>query len=140
MKVILNERNKYILRFDPEEDLIEQIKNFADYHNIQSGVFFGIGSVKKAVVSYYNIEDKYYEDFDVLENMELTSLIGNIAYLNGEIAVHSHGVLASANTSSLRSGHFKQLIVSGTCEVVLETFSSRMERKPDDKTGLNILD
>lgn len=140
MKIILNEAEKYILRFDPGEDLIEQVKNFADYYSIQAAFFFGIGSVKRAIISYYNLDDKRYEDFNFSENMELTSLTGNIAYLNNEIVIHAHGVLASSDTSLVRAGHFKKLIVSGTCEVMLCTFSSKMERKFTDSIGLNILD
>ena len=65
-------------------------------------------------------------------------MVGNIALMNNEIIVHTHGVFGRQDLSTI-GGHIKKLIVSATCEITLTTFEKDFTRSFDEKTGLNLL-
>lgn len=138
MKLILQENNKYVVRLDKGEDVMGQVKNFCEYFDIEAGFFIGMGAFGEATLSYYNLDTKEYEDVDITERMEVAGLTGNIAMLEGEIMIHAHGVFSGADLG-VRAGHIKRLVVSGTCEIYLHSFSEKIERAYDPETGLNLM-
>ena len=71
--------------------------------------------------------------------MEIISLNGNITALNGEIHVHCHAVFGDANMEAITS-HLKEATVSLTCEIFLTKLDAEVERKYDEKTGLNLME
>ena len=138
MKIILKNKNKYILRFDPRDELIGSLKDFCIDQDIKSGVFSAIGACNELITSYYNLNKKEYEDKDILERLEIVSLTGSVALFEGNVLIHAHGLFSDSNMQ-VRGGHVKKLVVSATCELSLEVFDEALEREYDEKTGLNLL-
>lgn len=138
MKTILNEDGFRMLRFDPGEEVLSLLAAFAEGESISAGAFTGIGAAEGVVVSYYDLARKEYEDHEIKDRVEIASLIGNIARLDGRAIIHVHGVFAGRDLAAV-AGHVKKLIVSATCEVALHLPGGRVHRAPDSATGLNLL-
>jgi uncharacterized protein len=138
MKIIHKQKNKYVLRFDLGEDVMEGLKDFSKKQKIKSADFSAIGACREIVLSFYNLKTKKYEDKLVKEDLEITSLIGNIAHLGKEIIIHSHGNF-SDDKMKVMGGHVKKLIVSATCEVILSVMDKKIIRGYDEVTGLNLM-
>lgn len=147
MKIILQGKNNYVLRFDAGEELIKELADFCLKEKINAGSLSGIGSAQNIIIAYYNLDTKQYEDATVERRLEIISLSGNIALLNdvprktssrGKPYAHIHGTFSDADMQPI-SGHVKKLIVSATCEIVLIKLEGEMRRAYDPKTGLNLL-
>lgn len=138
MKIINQSTNHYLLRFDLDEEVISGLSQFAKEHTISAATFSAIGAAKEVTLAYYNLETKQYEDREINQDVEILGIIGNIAILNNDIAIHCHGSFGDRNFDVV-GGHVKRLVVSATCEVSLTTLEGKMEREYDQKTGLNLL-
>lgn len=137
MQELLKDGGTYFLRFDRGDEVLSGVISFAEARSVEAGTFSGIGAASRVVISYYDLEIKQYSDI-MLEEVEIASLTGNIGILNGKRVVHAHGVFSGRDCAA-RAGHVKEIVVSGTCEVRLETLLGKLERKPDPETGLNLM-
>jgi predicted DNA-binding protein with PD1-like motif len=138
MKVIVNENNTYLLRFDRNEDVIAELGTFCKEKNVQSGSFTALGATNDVVLAWYDVGAKKYTDHPFTDKLEIASCVGNIAWLKDDIVVHSHGVF-SDNEAKTVAGHIKKMVVGATCEVTLITFSTKAERQFSEEIGLNLL-
>ncbi|MBI2637625.1 MAG: DNA-binding protein, partial [Candidatus Sungbacteria bacterium] len=130
MKIIVHENNKYVLRFDRGEEVISSLQVFCGNESIKAGVFSGIGAVGEAVLSWYDHERKELLDKTLNADLEVTGLTGNVSLMNNNINIHAHGSFSDSEMLGY-GGHVKKMIVSGTCEIVLEKFESVMARNKD---------
>lgn len=138
MKYILRDNNKFILRFDQGEDVIEEIKNFAAENEITAAIFQGLGAAQEITIAFYDLKKKAYLDRSYKKHLEIISILGNIAVLKGEAVVHCHGIFSDKNMKTI-AGHVKKAIVSATCEISLTGMNGSMGREYSDTTGLNLL-
>lgn len=138
MKVVLRSPNQFVLRFDRGEEVMEGLRKFCENESITAGSFSGLGACSEVVISRYNTNRKVYSDRKFAEIMEIVSLTGNVAKFQNDIAVHAHGSFSDYEFQTF-SGHVKKLIVSATCEVMLEKLPGVLSREPDEATGLNLL-
>jgi len=129
--------NRYFVRIDKGEEIVETLKKFCSDKKIESGCLNGIGASNKLTVGYYNTgEQKFYKkDFE--GEYEITSLNGNIYMLNGETSIHAHINFAGTNFITY-GGHLASAIISGTCEIAVIQLDDRIEKEFDKETGLNI--
>jgi uncharacterized protein len=138
MVIITKQQFFHIIRFDNGDDVIDQLAYYAKEHTISSGTFTCIGAAKQVLLSFYDLKEKKYLDKSIDEDVEITSVIGNIAVMDGKIIIHAHGTFAGKDYQSI-GGHIKKLIISATAEVHLSILQDSIKRKFDDKTGLNLL-
>lgn len=138
MKIILQDKNKYILRIMAGEDVIAGIAGFCADNKIEAGSFSGIGAASDFTLSYYDLNKKEYKDVSIFERHEIASLNGNISRMEDEVIVHAHGCLSDSEMRP-KCGHVKKLVVSVTCEVFFEALSGKMTRSHDKDIGLNLL-
>lgn len=129
--------NRYTLRLEQGENVIESLEKFSKNENLPSFWFFGLGAVSDPKIAYYSLSTKYqYKSFR--GSYEVASLIGNLAILNGKPSVHAHVVLGTPEMESI-SGHLSAADVSVTLELLVFP-AKAMNRKPDSGFGLNFLD
>jgi len=127
-------------KVEPEEDLIEKVKQLVKYHNIKSGLVNCIGALKKFTIGFFNLDTKKYQMKTFDENVELVSCIGNIAYKDGEPIIHLH-VSVGKNDYSINGGHLSQpSIVSVTGEVYIFEIDKKINRINDPILNLALLD
>ncbi len=137
MKYTSSEKG-YILRLSKGEKIIETLTQFCEDQNIHSGLFHGIGAVENPELGYYHLDRKEYEFRTIEKMLEIVSLTGNVALVDGEPFLHIHTVV-SDNTFQTYGGHLKEGTVGATCEIYLTNFGIDIERKFDESTGLKLL-
>lgn len=138
MEIIKKQQNIYIISVKRDSDFLETLTSFCKTENIFAAYLTAIGASKELTLAWYNLETKSYEDHEFNEDMEIASLIGNVSLVKGTQFIHAHGVFGKQNLSTV-GGHVRKLVISAACEVRLEVFEGKIERKPDEFTGLNLM-
>ena len=120
--------NHYILVFDPGDEAIAELTRFAKETGVTAASFTGIGGCQRLTVSTFSWEEKRYVPIDIEEQVELTSLIGDIAILDGAPSIHAHIVVAKSDGSA-RGGHLLNAIVRPTLEVAVTEYPVHLHKR-----------
>lgn len=131
--------NKYILRLDRGEEIVASLKTFCEKEKISLGSISGLGAVNKAVIGLFNCEEKKYYKTDLSGDFEITSLLGNISTMDGEIYLHLHIALGD-DKYNVKGGHLNSAVISGTGELIIEKFDGSVDRSFSEEIGLNLYD
>jgi len=132
-------KNDKILILKRGDELISKIVDYCGKNKIQSGWFYGIGAAKSAKLGFYDLRKKEYIFKELTDNYEITNISGNITMKESEIIIHCHASLSDINMNSF-GGHVQELIVSGTCEILIKKCEKKMIRKYNIITGLNLIE
>jgi len=138
MKQILRHQNSYLLRFDKGEDVMQELKNFCEEESVKAGSFTGIGATDELTISIYDLEKNSYQDRELRGQKEVISFVGNISKFKDQTIVHAHGCFAD-ETMQIIAGHVKKMVISVTCELSLQVFPEKIERKIVEGTELKLL-
>ena len=130
--------DKCVVKLEKGDEVIACLTNFAKDEQIKLAKFFGIGAVSSITVGFYQLPKKTYVWREFIEELEVTSLLGNIAILDSEPFIHAH-INVSDKNFNVYGGHLKKAIVGATLEVVVELIDGEVERKFSDEIGLNLL-
>lgn len=130
--------NRYVVRIDRGEEIVESLKAFLAQSGVLSGSVSGIGAVYWAEVARYVAATKQYVTMRLEGEHEITALNGNIALLDGKPFLHLHVALADTSFRGF-GGHLQSALVSGTCEVVVEVLEGYLKREFNEKEGLNLI-
>jgi predicted DNA-binding protein with PD1-like motif len=131
---------RYVLRLEPGEEVVSTLTEFVNDRDVRGGYFIAFGAFERTTLLYFNLKTKEYEPNDVGRQVEVVSLMGNVARLsNGEPKLHIHGAVADDEAKTY-SGHLKEGIVRPTLEVFLTLFDGEIRRSKDPSTGLDLLD
>src|SRR5690554_3601357 len=95
--------NKYIIRLDKGEEIVETLKHFCQYKQIKLGWVYGIGAVNQATIGLYEPAAKQYHSKELSGDYEITSLLGNISTKDREIYLHLH--INLSNLEKTYGGH-----------------------------------
>jgi len=129
--------NKYILRLDKGEEIVETLKSFCKDQNIKLGWVKGIGAVNKATIGFYKPYYKKYYSTDLQGDHEITSLLGNISTMNDEVYLHLHINLSDIEYNTY-GGHLSSAIISVTGEIMIEAIEGNVDRKFNEEIGINV--
>lgn len=138
MEIIRDEPATIILKWKKGEEVISSFLKFLEERNIRAGHFTGLGAAESLELGYYNLATREYERKVANYDVEILSLTGNVAVMNGATIIHMHGVFGKRDFSAF-GGHVFKLVVAGTCEIHLTPLSGFMKREYDEETGLNLL-
>ncbi|MEM3832772.1 MAG: DNA-binding protein [Thermoprotei archaeon] len=141
MSVILSSSNikSHIIKLNKGEDIIEQIKEIARKLNIKAGFFFGIGAFEELRIAFYDQKKKKYEENIFTEELEMTSIIGNISIDENDVFIHCH-VNAGDRNSIIVGGHVLpgSKVFAGEL-FLIEISGEELIRIHDNATGLKLL-
>lgn len=129
----------WMLVFDKGDEVEPALLQFAAAHNVNSAGLSGIGGFSSVKLGYFDRSDMQYHPNPLNEQVEVMSLLGNIAISGEERKLHAH-VVVGRNDGTARGGHLLEAQVWPTLELVLAEFPASLQRKPDDETGLSLID
>ena len=129
--------NKYIVRLDKGEEIVETLKKFCEDNNIKLGTIIGLGATNKATIGLYNTEEKKYYSKELTGDYEIAPLYGNISTMDGETYLHIHANLCNQEHKAF-GGHLNSAVVSATFEAVIEVIDGEVDRAFDEEVGLNL--
>ncbi|MEN6379179.1 MAG: PPC domain-containing DNA-binding protein [Methanofastidiosum sp.] len=130
--------NKYIIRIDKGEEVVDTLKKFCVANKIRLGTITGLGATNKVTIGLFEVQSKKYFSKELIGNHEIAPLYGNITTMNGEVYLHLHVNLGNDGHKSF-AGHLNSAFVSATVEVIIDSIEGEVERKFSDEIGLNLL-
>jgi hypothetical protein len=130
-------KERIVLRLDEGDEIIASLKAVCKKENVESAFVNGIGSAKKAEIAHFDTKEKKYNTKKFEGMLEIVSMNGNITLLDGEPAPHLHIAISRHDYSTI-SGHLMSAEIYPTCEIVIVPYNIRIERKFDEKTGINL--
>ena len=128
----------FALIFQTGDDVKMGILDFVGQQRISAAHFSGIGAFQDAVLGYFDWEKKEYSRIEVNEQVEVVSLIGDIALDKEKPALHAHVVVARRDASTL-GGHLLEAHVRPTLEVMLAVSPARLQKYFDPASGLALI-
>jgi uncharacterized protein len=128
----------FVLVFAVGDEAMEVLTTFARDNDIGAAQLTGIGGFSDVVLGYFDWEVKDYRRIPVDEQVEVVSLIGDVALDGSNPVVHAHAVVghvdARASGGHLLSGH-----VRPTLEVILTESPAHLRKRHDPSTGLALI-
>ena len=137
----LTNKETYMLRIEKGEELYSAILKFSKENNIKFAEFYGIGALEDLEYGVY--ENGKYVHFKEKELCELTSIIGNVSFVDSEHFIHSHATFSKLNEREELipfAGHLFNGIVGVTVELTFNTYDQKIERKLCDSAKIKVLD
>ena len=129
----------FVIVFEEGEDVLSGLEGFAVAQDLTAAEFTGLGAFSRAVLGFFDIDRRDYERIEVDEQVEVLSLVGNVAEFDGKPKLHPHVVLGRRDGSAL-GGHLLEARVRPTLEVMLTESPRHLRRTTDEGTGLPLLD
>ncbi|MGH7874594.1 MAG: PPC domain-containing DNA-binding protein [Candidatus Binatia bacterium] len=133
------EQKTFALVFEKDDEVVQELTRFAKQQDLAASHFTAIGAFKNAVLGFFDRGQKDYKKIPIGEQVEVLSLIGDIALSRGEPKVHAHTVLGKADGAAC-GGHLLEARVWPTLEVVLTESPEHLRRTLDAETGLALID
>jgi predicted DNA-binding protein with PD1-like motif len=129
---------RVFVRIDKGEELIENLKAICKELNITLGSICGIGATDKVTVGLMNTKTKKYQSKEFTGDHEITSVLGNVTTMNGEIYLHLHITLGNVEHKII-GGHLTSAVISATFEGIIDIIEGQITREYHDEVGLNLL-
>jgi len=129
--------NKYVVRMDKGEEIVEILKKFCKDEKILLGWINGIGAVNKATIGLFETSRKKYNAIQLEGDYEITSLLGNISTMKDETYLHLH-VNLSDKEYNTHGGHLNSGVISVTGEFMIESIEGSVDREFSKEIGINL--
>lgn len=130
---------EYAVIFRDGDDPYAGLTQFAAQYHLQSAHFTAIGAFRDARLGFYDPEKKMYRVIPIDTQVEVASLVGDIAQLDGKPAVHMHCVVSMPDGRAF-GGHFLSAHVQPLLEVFVTANPVLLQKKHDAATGLSLMD
>jgi uncharacterized protein len=138
-KLVDKQPKTFVLVFETNDELALGLREFASEQKLASASFKAIGALSSVKLGWLNWETKQYEPAVSLdEQVELLSLIGDVALKDGEPQVHAHAVIGKRDGTA-HGGHLLQAHVRPTCEVVLTESPAHLKKEFDPAAGIALI-
>ena len=128
----------FALIFETDDDPVKLIMEFAQDYNLTAGSFTAIGAFKEVTLGYFDINKKDYIKNKINEQVEVLSMVGNIALYKEEHKVHSH-VVVGKRDGTAHGGHLLSASVRPTLEVIVNETPNYLRRWFNDEYKLPLI-
>jgi predicted DNA-binding protein with PD1-like motif len=143
MKVqLISENGKqktYAVIFSKGVEAFSGLTDFARQYNVTAAHFTAIGALNGADLAWFDPSRKMYKPISIQGQVEVLSMIGDIAIYKGKPAVHTHMVVGFPDGST-RGGHVLEAHVNPTLEVMVTVEPNAMHKRLDPATDLTLID
>jgi predicted DNA-binding protein with PD1-like motif len=131
-------RETWVLAFDPGDEPISLLLQFATKNDIRAAQISGIGGFSDVKLAFFDLQDKEYKPIPLNEQVEVMSLLGNISRYEGKPKLHVHCIVGKRDGSAM-GGHLLEAHVRPTLEVFVTAYQNEIERVLDPTTNLPLL-
>jgi uncharacterized protein len=138
-KLVAEEPRTFVLIFQTGDELAQGLSTFAQEQCLACASFKAIGGCSSVRLAWFSWETKRYEPSVTLdEQLELLSLVGDVALNDGRPMVHAHAVVGKKDGTA-HGGHLLEARVRPTCEVVLTESPTALHKAIDPESGLALI-
>jgi predicted DNA-binding protein with PD1-like motif len=121
------------------EAVMESLQRFAEAERLTAAQITGIGAFSEAGLRYFDWERKEYLPIPVKEQVEVASLLGDVAVSpEGKPALHVHLVLGRRDGTAL-AGHLAEARVRPTLELIITESPAHLRKALDPESGLALI-
>lgn len=128
----------FVVVFDKGDEFSSGMLDFAQQQRITAAQLTAVGAFSDVTLGYFNRADMDYIKIPVNEQVEVLSLIGNVALNDGRPKIHAH-VVVGRSDGTTRGGHVLEAYVWPTLEVMVTESPKELQRTTDKETGLALL-
>jgi uncharacterized protein len=128
----------YAVILETGDEAMQLLGEFVRTEEVDAASITGIGAFSRAVLGYFDWQSKSYRRIPVEEQVEVVSLIGDVAVADGVPTLHVHAVLGKAD-GSVVGGHLLEGHVRPTLEVILMQQPSYLRKRKDPVSGLALI-
>jgi predicted DNA-binding protein with PD1-like motif len=134
-----NGQRTFAVVLDTGDEVLACLQAFVTAHRITAAQITAIGAFSRVTLKYFDCERKAYLDNEVSEQVEVASLIGDVAVApSGEAAIHLHAVVGTREGSAM-AGHLGKALVRPTLEVVVTESPAHLQKRSDPQSGLALI-
>lgn len=134
-----NGQRTFAVVLDTGDEVLGSLQSFIGDQRIASAQFTAIGALSDVVIRYFDWGSKDYLNIGIDEQVEVASLIGDVATApSGEAALHVHLVVGKRDGTAM-AGHLGRAHVRPTLEVILMESPAHLRKKLDRTTGLALI-
>jgi uncharacterized protein len=138
-RLLSEEPKTYALIFETGDELATGLGRFATEQKLAGSSFKAIGAFSSVKLAWFNWQTKNYQPSVILdEQVELLSLVGDIALKDGKPQVHAHLVIGKSDGTA-HGGHLMEAHVRPTCEVILTESPQHLQKQIDPESGLALI-
>jgi len=121
------------------DEVMACLKDFIARENVHAAQITAIGALSDVVLNYFDWERKAYQNIPVADQVEVASLIGDVAEApDGKPALHVHIVVGRRDGTAM-AGHLGEAHVRPTLEVILTESPAHLRKKMDPESGLALI-
>ena len=129
----------YAIIFEAGDEVMKGLLEFAEKNDVSAGSFKAIGAFERATLGFFDLDEQDYHKNKIDEQVEVVSLVGDVALKDGKPKIHAHVVVAKRDGAA-HGGHLIEAIVRPTLEIILTESPAKMHRKYNEKFGLALID
>ena len=130
----------FALVFDKGDEVVGELTGFARAERVGAAHFTAIGAFNEVTLGYFDRARKDYKRMVVSEQVEVLSLIGDVALdQTNAPKVHAH-VVVGLSDGQTRGGHLLAARVWPTLEVILVESPAFLRKRHDADSGLALID
>jgi predicted DNA-binding protein with PD1-like motif len=127
------------LVFEVGEEPMQGLLDFAKRERLTSGHFTAIGAFEEVTLGYFDWARKDYTRIAIREQVEVLSLVGDVALEGTVPKVHAH-VVVGKRDGTAHGGHLLEARVRPTLEVILIQPPGHLHRRFDARSKLALIE
>jgi predicted DNA-binding protein with PD1-like motif len=121
------------------DEAMRCLQEFAVKEKIGGAQITAIGALSSAKLAFFDWETKQYQPIAVEEQVEVASLVGDIAIgPDRQPSVHVHAVLGRRDATAL-AGHLQEGRVRPTLEIIVTEAPAHLCKVKDAESGLALI-
>ena len=132
-------RREWVLVFDPQDGVLKTLETVAENEQLTAAHFTGIGAVANVTVGWFDLQKQTYVPIDIDEQVEVISLIGDVAEAKGKPAIHAH-ICVAGRDGIAHGGHLRGGRVMPTLELILIESPANLQKTFRPEFGIALFD
>lgn len=133
-----NGERTFALVFQTDDPVIQLLERFVTDHKVGAARFTAIGALSAATLGYFDWDTKKYAEIPVSRQVEVLSMIGDVALKGDQPTVHAHIVVGHSDGST-QGGHLMEAHVRPTLELILVESPRHLHKTVDPESGLALI-
>lgn len=120
------------------DEVMTSLKDFVSREKITAAQISAIGALSDVVIQYFDWEKKDYMKISVREQVEVASLLGDVAEMDGKPALHLHVVVGKRDGQAM-AGHLGEAHARPTLEIIITENPAHLRKRYDPASKLALI-